>query len=247
MRKKTALPVVAASALALGAAIGGASPVAASSRPVTVKSVTASNITANGGCRTSTIRVYYSAEPRLDDVSFEVEVWKGSHFLGTEFVDEPHRGYASGSYYWCNYEGIGTFRLKRLAVEWWDYEADDYTGTYGDSHTASFQVKQASRVTMTSLTRTKTSRTATAKRLMTAVVRNRYYRSSAYAWTNWKSHYVYLQRKTNTGWKSVKRATTNTKGVATLRYVAPLGQPVWRVYTPGNKTIRSDVSGQIRR
>lgn len=247
MRVKAVLPVLAASAMALGAGVGGASTASAVDRPVTVTSLTAKNLATNGGCKDVQIRVNYRAASSID-VGFKVKVWRGSKYLETVPLYEDHRGYKTGSYFWC-YDGLGTFQVKGLNVNWMDWDAEyDWAGNYGDPHTTSFQVKQASNVYATSLTRSKTSPAATTKRLVTAVVRDRYYSNYSDAWVNRKSHYVHLQRKTSTGWKSVKSARTDSRGVAVLRYVGASSKAAWwRIYTPGSSTIWHHYSGQIWR
>lgn len=244
MRTKAVLPALLAPTLALGVVATSGSAAEASSRPVTVTSLTAKNLSTNGGCKDVQIRVNYQAPANID-AEFAVKIWRGSHYLETVDLYEDHRGYKTGSFYWC-YEGIGAFQVKGLTVDYLDWDADyDWSGTYSDAHATAFQVKQASNVYMSSLTRSKASPAAATKRLVTAVVRDRYYRNSTDAWTNRRYHYVYLQQKTAKGWKSVTRASTNRYGVATLRYVAPSARASWwRIYTPGNSSAWSDLSGE---
>lgn len=97
----------------------------------------------SGACRDIPFTVRHNGG-YLDRFVAEVEVWKGSKYMDQtyDYVYDS-AGALRGSYFWCPYEGLGTFRLGPTQVEWNDYSYDD-EGSFRDRSIARFQVLQAS-------------------------------------------------------------------------------------------------------
>ncbi|QYJ03419.1 hypothetical protein KUV85_13935 [Nocardioides panacisoli] len=183
----------------------------------------------SGSCRDLTFQVRHNGGV-LDSFDAEVEVWRGSKYLGQTFdYQYDSSGPLRASYYWCPYEGLGKLRLGPTDVEWTD---DDWAsqGQFWDSSRAVITVKQHQTC------RVDWSRKARGRVKVNAKLR--FYAVNAYRWANApKGTVVKLQRKAPRGWKLIDRARVGKKGKVHLDGRAIRKKTRYRVVQSGtNRT-----------
>lgn len=158
----------------------------------------------SGRCRYLPFTVRHNGG-RLDRFSAEAEVWRGSKYVGETFdYQYDSRGPLRASYFWCPYEGLGTFRVGPTHVEW-DDDGWGTSGQFRDGSRAHIKVKQHQRCRVD---------WATKKRgRVNARGTFRFYAVTASRWVNApRGAKVTLQRQTNRGWKSLGTSRVGKQG-----------------------------------
>lgn len=166
------------------------------------------------------------------DASFEI--WRGSKSLGDAFLDNQTNGRRlTGSYFWCDFDGLGKFRAGPTSSGAWDGFDSGYnfvSGSLSSSEHVAFKVQQASKAHVT-VQKTGHLRTFRAHALKYSV--------TASAWVAYKGIKVSLQRLSSAGnWVSIHSANADSRGNVTLRtramryyryrmYVSHAGRTWW--------------------
>jgi hypothetical protein len=182
--------------------VAGAGPAAAA--PFDVRLKAKGFRVTSGACRDIPFTVSHTAG-YLDRFTASVEVWKGSKYQGDTFdYVYDSSGPLRGSYYWCPYKGVGTYRLGPTQVEWDDYSAD-VGGSFRDGSTVRFKVLQAARF--------RDLRATNRNGVRTISGRLTYFDVGASAWRRAPQGVkIRLQRQTAIGWEPVKTGRIGTKG-----------------------------------
>lgn len=162
----------------------------------------------SGACRDIHFTVSHTAG-YLDRFTAAVEVWRGSKYVGDTFdYIYDSSGPLNASYYWCPYEGVGTYRLGPTRVEWDDFDADQ-GGAFTDDSQVRVRVLQAARFVDLRLTRRGNVRTMSG--------RLRYFDTGVSTWRSApKGIRIRLQRRTRSGWDVVNAGRTGSKGFVSI-------------------------------
>jgi hypothetical protein len=194
----------------------------------------------SGGCHSVPVTATHNAPPSVDDISADVEVWNGSKYIDTISLNDDGAGRLSGEFYYCTFKGFGNFRLGPSEVDWSSYSSDDFlSGKFTDSTSARFAVKQAS-----AMSRPKWSKKG---RIATVTAQGKWYSIEDSRWKKDPKGIVSsLQRRPNSasGWKTLKTARSNKKGVVTFK-VKPKKRMQYRVVSRETKNAFSGVSPTI--
>jgi hypothetical protein len=199
----------------------------------------------SGSCRNIAISARINAASDYHDIYAEVDVWRGNSYQGTASLEgegASHR--LTGSYYYCPYEGLGTFRLGQSEVSWSQYDDDwnyYYDGEFTDTTRGTTIVKQASRVALTG------KRQGKVRKFQSV---GQYFDTGVSRWLrDPKNVRMTLQRRpaSNTAaWRRVKVVRTNKKGVANFRIQAK-GTYRYRVVSAGTTRSWLGISRVISR
>lgn len=200
----------------------------------------------SGSCRN--VRVYAStnAAPDFQDISAEVDVWRGGTYLGTASLSGSGRsGLLAGSYFYCpSLDDVGSFRLGDSEVSWEQYD-DDFnyynSGDFIDRSRGRMVVKQATRI---SITGRRTGMTRSFK------VGGAYFPAGADHWYRFPAGSAMRLQARPVGsqgaWKFVKAGKTNKLGQATLR-VKRSGKYTYRVVSSATSRSWGGVSRALTR
>lgn len=192
----------------------------------------------SGACRNIPITLRHDASSYVDDIDANVEFWRGSRYVGSEYLYSGSSGSLRGSFFYCpNLDGFGNFKAGPSEVSWSSYDYSDL-GNFTDATTGSFKVLQDARVT-----KLKAKRKG---KKVTITGRSSWYSVDASRWLSdpkrWK---LKLQRQASGGkWKTVKNFRAGKKGFtvkvtakkrAKYRVVSAAGRDTW---SGVSKTIR---------
>lgn len=220
--------------------------------PVDISNLKAANVTVtSGGCR----NVYFSANYRLTDsritsdeyfsMTAYADLWLGGKNVDNDMdMVSKRSGVWSSSFFWCPFEGFGTFKISGLHG---DYDGPDVAynwidGKWSVPDTATFTIKQGSRFTGAKISKSGRTRTMTAQAS--------YFR--AIDWTNaWtplaRGTKVALQRQAANGkgaWATVKVVQVGKNGAVSASYAASATYR-YRLWTGGNSVIGAAVTGSL--
>lgn len=233
-------------------ALSSAPAAIAADYPVDISNLKAANVSVtSGGCRD----VYFSANYRVADgritsdeyfnMTFYADLWLGGKNVDNDidFVSK-RAGTWKDSFFWCPFEGFGTFKISGLHGDY-DGMNDDYDwsdGQWSAPDTATFTIKQGSRFTGARITKSGKTRTLTANAS--------YFK--AIDWTNaWtplaKGTKVALQRQAANGkgaWTTVKTVAVGKNGAVSASY-ATSATYRYRLSTSGNSVIGAAVTGSL--
>ncbi|GAA3531917.1 hypothetical protein AFL01nite_20340 [Aeromicrobium flavum] len=210
----------------------------------------------SGACRNAKLKMTHNGG-YLERIAAEVEIWKGSRFMGEtfDFLYESSDALAV-EYQWCPYEGLGRFRAGPSDVEWsytvetsywdpflemWETETDYREGDLRDYSKASFWIKQDSRLSRP------TGRTT--GRVRTLSTKLTHYNVEASRWKALRKASVKLQRRASNGrgqWKTIKTVRTSFAGRATAK-VKSAKSSQYRFVYGGSGTTWSRTSATVRR
>lgn len=236
-------PLVLAPVLALLASVlvgvGTAPASADSGNEFDVYAVEVGDLRVNSGsCRSIPITLRHDI-PYLD-VSADVEIWRGSRYIDSEYLFDGGYGYLTDHLQHCPYsDGLGKFRAGPSDVEW---ASSDYSFSdeFRDSTTGSFTVLQDARVKNVKAKRKGKKITITGK--------STWYSVSASRWVadpkGWK---LRLQRQTKSGsWKTVKSLRSKKGGKFTVK-TSRSSRASYRVVSNASTTTWSGVSKTFRK
>lgn len=221
--------------------------------PVDISNLKAANLSiTSGACRD----VYFSANYALRDsridpqyfvASIQADLWLGGKNLGTDYdMLQTVSGRWSSSFFWCPFEGFGTFKIAGVRGSYSGAIKNSYQwvtdAPFSVPDTTTFTIKQGSRFTGAKISKSGKTRTLTANAS--------YFKASD--WTNaWtplaKGTKVALQRQAANGkgaWSTVKVVTVGKNGAVSASY-ATSATYRYRLWTGGNSVIGAAVTGAL--
>jgi hypothetical protein len=199
----------------------------------------------SGGCHSVPVTATHNAPASVDDIDMRTEVWRGSKYIETISLSEDGPGQLSGEIFYCPFlYSVGTFRLGPSEIDWSSFTSDDFlTGQFNDSTTASLAIKQA-----TAISKPKWKKRG---RGATVTTKGRWFSLDSSSWQHDPKGIVNnLQRRSdsNHGWKTIKSARSNKKGVATFKIKSkPTKRMQYRVMQKSTKYSLGATSPSIRR
>jgi hypothetical protein len=179
---------------------------------VTVDAVTAPDLVVTGtGCKAVPVSVAYTATnapAEWDGVTFAADVRQGTRDVWVTRAPRSTQLPATGAYYWCPVDGLGTFEVLNLTGDFlgWTQEVDPVQGRFASLLTATFTVRAGSRVSGVDVRRVG-HRVAVSGRLSS-------YETSTGSWRAMDAGTpVVLQRRSAHGsWTDVRRVAAGTGG-----------------------------------
>lgn len=194
----------------------------------------------SGGCHSVPITATHSAPPQVDEVTATFEVWHGSEYIGSTYLTDARPGVLTGSFYYCSYQGVGSFRAGPAEVDWSSSTGDEFlSGEFVSSAQASFAVKQAS-----AMAKPKWSKKG---KVATITAKGKWFSVDASKWRkDPKGAVASLQRRVSSSapWRVVKTDRADRKGVVVFT-MKPKKRMQYRVVSRATKNSFEGVSPTI--
>lgn len=220
-------------AISLTAGLVSVPVASAANRPVEVTGFTAGNMVFGApGCKYNTVKVKRSVSRSVEDFDIFTDVTRNGYvqdflwFIGSD---------ASERTMVCDSDGLGVYKIGPSDVSGYTHDfasAFDYT----DRTAKTFYVRGKARAGISSYRK---------GNYVTVKVSARYYNPSVSRYSYYSPTGVKIQRKTTSGWKTIKTVRLN-KGKASYRTYKP-GKAYYRAVVPQKTRTTSDISGTTRR
>lgn len=183
------------------------------------------------GCKYNTVKVKRSVSRSVDDFDIFTDVTRNGYvedFLWFSNSDASERIFV------CDWQGLGAYRIgpSDVSAFTWDYDFFDYVDRTGKT----FYVRGKARAGISSYRK---------GNYVTVKVTARYYNPSVSRYSYFSPSGVKIQRKTTSGWKTIKTVNLR-KGGASYRTYKP-GKAYYRAIVPQKTRTTADISGATRR
>lgn len=219
-------------AVSLTAGLVSVPAASAATRPVEVAGFTASNMVFGApGCKYNTVKVKRSVSRSVDDFDIFTNVTRKGYledFLWFSGSDVSERTLI------CDYQGLGAYRIGPSDVSGlkWNYSFFDYLDRSGKT----FYVRGKARAGISSYRK---------GNYVTVKVTARYYNPSVSRYSYYSPTGVKIQRKTASGWRTIKTVSLN-RGTASYR-TYKRATASYRAVVPRKARTTADISGTTRR
>ncbi|GAB3519608.1 hypothetical protein [Arthrobacter monumenti] len=230
-RKKLGLLAVGA-VLSLTAGLISVPAASAATRPVEVTGFTANNMVfSSSDCKYNTVKVKRTVSSSVEDFYIDTDVTRNGYiknFLMFGGSDVSERMLICGS------DGLGAYKIGPSDIFGYksNYDFLDYT----DRTAKTFYVRGKAKAGISS---------ARKGNYVTVNVSARYYNPSAYKYSYYSPTGVKIQRKTTSGWKTIKTVSLSS-GKASYRTYKP-GKAYYRAVLPQRAKTTSDISATTLR
>lgn len=220
-------------AVSLTAGLVSVPAASAANRPVEVTGFTAKNMVFGApGCKYNTVKVKRNVSRAVEDFDISTDVTRNGYvedFLWFSGSDRSERTLI------CDWQGLGAYKVGPSDVFGYTHDfarVFDYVDRTGKT----FYVRGKAKAGISS---------ARKGNHVTIKVTARYYNPSVSRYSHYSPTGVKIQRKTTSGWKTIKTVSLR-KGTASYRTYKP-GKAYYRVVLPQRTKTTSDISGTTRR
>jgi hypothetical protein len=183
------------------------------------------------GCKYNTVKVKRSLSRSVEDFYIDTDVTRNGYvkdFLWYSGSDTSERIFI------CDWEGLGAYRIgpSNVSAYNWNYDSFDYVDRTGKT----FYVRGKAKAGISSYRK---------GNYVTVKVTARYYNPSVSRYSYFSPSGVKIQRKTTSGWKTIKTVNLRNGG-ASYRTYKP-GKAYYRAIVPQKTRTTADISGATRR
>lgn len=231
-RKKLGL-LAAGAVLSLTAGLISVPAASGATRPVEVTGFTANNLVfSEPGCKYNTIKVKRTVSSSVEDFDIFTDVTRNGYVEDAAWYFGSD---VSERIFICDWQGLGAYKVGPSDV--FGFKRNYYTPfDYVDRTSKTFYVRGKAQAGISS------SRKGND---VTVNVSARYYNPSAMRYSYYSPTGVKIQRKTSSGWKTIKTVSLQ-RGKASYRTYKP-AKAYYRAVLPQRTKTTSDISGTTLR